>query len=131
MRLLLDTHIALWAIASDRRLPRRARALILDSSNDIIVSAASIWEIAIKFALGRGRANDMPISGAEALTYFRSAGYELLSVAPSHAAALDSLPARHQDPFDRLLIAQALCEPLRFLTHDAFLASYSDTIIVV
>ncbi len=128
MKLLLDTHIALWAITDDARLSSRARELIVAPRNLVWVSAVSIWEISIKHCLGRG---DMPISGADALEFFRQSGYRMLSVAPEHAAAVEALPAHHSDPFDRLLVAQSLTEPLRLLTHDATVARYSDTIILV
>ncbi len=128
MRLLLDTHIALWAIADSPRLKVTARRLIQAPENEVFVSAATVWEIAIKHGLGRG---DMPISGETALVYFRDAGYRLLPVSPEHAAAVENLPQHHADPFDRLLIAQALTEPLRLLTHDATVASYSDSIMLV
>lgn len=119
------------AIADDPRLPVQARTLIADVDNTIVVSAASVWEIAIKHALARGGPNDMPISGAKALRYFQSAGYELLAITAAHAAAVERLKPRHADPFDRLLVAQALSEPLRLLTHDKSVASYSDTIMLV
>ena len=128
MRLLLDTHIALWALIDSPRMPAEARGLILSPDNRIVVSAASIWEIAIKHGLGRG---DMPISGEEALEWFGSAGYSLLSISPEHTAAVERLASHHQDPFDRLLVAQALSEPLRLLTHDSMVAKYSDTVIRV
>lgn len=128
MNLLLDTHVALWAITDSPRLPDRARSLILADTTVVWVSAASIWEIAIKHALGRG---DMPVSGREAIGYFQASGYRLLPVEPEHAAAVETLPAHHQDPFDRLLVAQALTEPMRLLTHDALIARYSDTVIHV
>jgi len=128
MRLLLDTHIALWAISDDSRLPQRARDLIADPASAITVSAASIWEISIKHSLGRG---NMPISGVEALLYFQRSGYSLLGVSAHHAAAVEQLPAHHADPFDRILAAQSLLEPLRLLTHDRTLARYSDSIILV
>jgi PIN domain nuclease of toxin-antitoxin system len=131
MRLLLDTHIALWAVADDRRLPARARELITEPTNDVFVSVANLWEIAIKRALARGRANDMPISAQEALGYFREAGYTVLDIAPAHAVAVETLPHLHADPFDRMLVAQALTVPLRLLTHDARAARYSDTVILV
>jgi PIN domain nuclease of toxin-antitoxin system len=131
LRLLLDTHIALWAIAGDPKLPPKARALISDAANFVAVSAASVWEIAIKHALARGRQNDMPISGTQALKYFRAAGYELLPVTATHAAAVERLRARHNDPFDRLLVAQALSEPLTLLTHDKKMADYSEAVILV
>ena len=127
MKLLLDTHIALWAVSDDPRLSPQARELITAPRNLVWVSAASIWEIAIKHSLERG---DMPISGAEALEYFRQSGYRMLFVSPEHAAAVESLPAHHQDPFDRLLVAQSLTEPLRLLTHDTTVARYSDTVIL-
>ena len=131
MNLLLDTHIALWAIVDDQRLSSRARDLIIDPANDVFVSAASVWEIAIKHALARGGGNDMPISGHAALGYFREAGYRLLDISPAHAAAMEALPRLHADPFDRILVAQALGVPLRLLTGDAQVAAYSDMILTV
>ena len=131
MRVLLDTHIALWAIADDPKLPARARMLIADKDNVIVVSAASVWEIAIKHALARGGPNDMPLAGAKALGYFQTAGYEMLAITAEHAAAVERLKPHHTDPFDRLLVAQALSEPLRLLTHDKNVADYSDTVILV
>lgn len=128
MRLLLDTHIALWAISDDPRLSGAARALITAPENDIVVSAASIWEIAIKHSLKR---SNMPVSGVSALEWFQASGYRLLAVSPDHAAAVESLPLLHADPFDRILIAQAVYEPLRLLTHDAQLAHYSDLVLLV
>ena len=128
MRLLLDTDVALWALTDDPRLSQRARALIADPANDVLVSAASVWEIAIKHALGRG---DMPISGDQALDWFRQAGYQLLPIAPEHAAAVEHLPDHHRDPFDRMLVAQATAEPLRLLTHDPLVLRYGDVAIAV
>ncbi len=131
MRLLLDTHIALWAIVDDRRLSAKARTLIVDPANEIVVSAASLWEIAIKHALARGTPNDMPISASEALGFFQKAGYELLDISPAHVVAIETLPTLHADPFDRILVAQALNVPLRLLTHDPKVARYSDSIVTV
>lgn len=128
MNLLLDTHVALWAIADSPRLSTLARDLILAPSATVWISAASIWEIAIKHQLGRG---DMPISGAEAIRHFRAAGYQLLAVEPDHAAAVETLAPHHQDPFDRLLAAQAQLEPMRLLTHDPLLARYGDFVVAV
>lgn len=129
MRLLLDTHVAIWALTADRRLTQRARALIASPENDVVVSAASIWEIAIKFALGKsGRP---PFSGTDAIGYFREAGFTFLDIRPDHAAAAGELPALHADPFDRLLVAQALHEPMRLVTQDPRVAAYSDTIITI
>jgi len=131
VRLLLDTHIALWAIVDDPRLSAKARDLIVDPANEIVVSVASLWEIAIKHALARGAPSDMPISGLQALGYFRDAGYEVLDISPAHVVAVETLPMLHADPFDRILVAQALNVPLRLLTHDPRVAAYSDTIIAV
>jgi PIN domain nuclease of toxin-antitoxin system len=131
MRVLLDTHIGLWAVTDDPKLPTRARELITEPTNDVFVSVANVWEIAIKHALARGGVNDMPISAEEALGYFREAGYMLLDIEPAHAVAVEGLPQLHTDPFDRMLVAQALTVPLRLLTHDLRVAGYSDTVILV
>lgn len=126
--MLLDTHVALWAITDHPNLPDSARKLIESPKSSIWISAASVWEIAIKHGLGRG---DMPVSGEEALSYFRASGYGFLSVDPEHAAAVESLPNHHADPFDRILVAQALVEPMRLITHDSTVARYSDTIMEI
>lgn len=128
MNLLLDTHIALWSIADSPKLPQMARDLILSPKTNVWVSAANVWEIAIKHSLGRG---DMPVSSQDAVRYFQESGYRFLPVEVEHAAAVEDLPAHHQDPFDRILIAQALVEPMRLITHDPLVALYSDTIIKV
>jgi len=128
VRLLLDTHIALWALVDSPRLPAKARLLILAPENEVVVSAASVWEIAIKHGLAK---KNMPVSGAEAKSWFTRAGYTLLPVTADHAALVEELPPHHADPFDRILIAQALDEPLRLVTHDPTVARYSDTVILV
>jgi PIN domain nuclease of toxin-antitoxin system len=128
MNLLLDTHIALWAITDHPSLSNRAREWIGHPRNTVWVSAASLWEIAIKHRLGRG---DMPVSARQALDYFQRSGYRLLPIEPEHTLALETLPPHHQDPFDRLLVAQALTEPMRLITHDTHVARYSDTIVFV
>lgn len=131
MKLLLDTQIALWAIQGHGSLGRRATELIADPVNGIWVSAVSIWEIAIKHPLQRGSPNDMPIPGREARALFEEAGYHLLPVSAEHAAAVDDLPPIHADPFDRMLVAQALTEPMRLLTRDARLGEYGALVTVV
>lgn len=128
MNLLLDTHVALWAIAGSPKLRQRARDMIESPNSTIWISAATIWEIAIKHSLGR---DDMPVSSQDALGYFRESGYRFLSVEPEHVAAVDDLPAHHADPFDRLLVAQAIVEPMRLMTHDPMLCRYSDTIVEI
>ncbi|MCP5451616.1 MAG: type II toxin-antitoxin system VapC family toxin [Gammaproteobacteria bacterium] len=128
MNVLLDTHVALWAITDSPQLSLKARDILLASRTHLWVSTVSLWEIAIKHGLGRGT---MPVSGEEALGYFRQAGYGILPIEPEHAVAVEQLASHHQDPFDRLLVAQALTEPMRLLTHDEQVASYSDTIILI
>lgn len=128
MRILLDTHIALWAITDSPRLSQHARHLILAPNNALFISSATIWEITVKHMLGR---NTMPVSGTQAASLFQAAGYLELPVRHEHVLAIETLPSHHADPFDRLLVAQALCEPFRLLTHDTMLVKYSDSIILV
>lgn len=128
MNLLLDTHVALWAIADSPKLPKKARDLIESPRSSVWISTASVWEITIKHALGR---SDMPISSRDAVQFFRESGYRFLTVEAEHAMAVEELPPHHQDPFDRILVAQALVEPMRLLTHDQMVARYSDTIIEI
>lgn len=128
MNLLLDTHVALWAITDSPRLPKKTREMIESQRATIWISAATIWEIAVKHGLGRG---DMPVSSQDALQYFCESGYRFLPVEPEHAAAIEDLPTHHYDPFDRLLVAQALVEPMRLITHDPMVARYSDTIFKI
>ena len=127
MRLLLDTHIALWAITGDEKLDRSAQALIADSGNLVFVSAVSLFEIAIKRLR---RPDSLAVGAGEALRLFEQASYVMLPVSAPHAAAVEALPRLHADPFDRLLAAQALTEPMRLITHDRRLASYSETFIL-
>jgi PIN domain nuclease of toxin-antitoxin system len=129
VRLLLDTHVALWATTEPERLPTTITDQITDPGNDVLVSVASLWEIAIKHARRRHPAT-MPLSAMDARREFQAAGFALLDVSASHAIAVETLPPIHGDPFDRLLVAQALSEPLRLITHDATVAAYSDTVIV-
>lgn len=128
MRLLLDTHIVLWALVDDPRLGQAARALIGDERNEVWVSAVTIWEIAIKHSLSRG---EMPLSGRQAQAYCQRAGFQWLDIRPEHAAAVEELPSHHTDPFDRLLVAQALTEPMKLITRDTMLASYGANIVCV
>ncbi|MEQ1484398.1 type II toxin-antitoxin system VapC family toxin [Methyloglobulus sp.] len=128
MRLLLDTQIALWGLTNDRRLTSKAQKLILEPENDIFISVASLWEISIKYSLGRG---DMPVSGSRAYELFMAAGYQILVIQAAHTIAVESLPTIHNDPFDRMLVAQALSEPMRLVTHDRVVAGYNDSIIFV
>ena len=128
MRLLVDTHLLLWAAASSSRLPRGARALIEDSANEVYYSAASIWEIAIKSALRR---KDFRVDVPALLAALPRMGFVELPVTGAHAARVVQLANIHRDPFDRLLVAQSVVEPLTLLTNDTLLARYGDGIRVV
>lgn len=128
MNILLDTHVALWAITDSPKLPKRAREMIESPKSSVWISAATVWEVAIKHSLRRG---DMPVSSQDAMRYFRESGYRFLPIEPEHAAGVEELPAHHADPFDRILVSQALLEPMRLITHDPMVARYSDTIIEI
>ena len=119
MRILLDTHLLLWSVASSRKLSKPARAMILDPQNEAYYSAASIWEVSIKSGLGRKdfKVDPQVLAGALA-----ESGFIELPVSAIHAAAVAGLPALHRDPFDRMLVAQAYAEPMTLLTNDAILA---------
>ncbi len=125
MRLLLDTQIFIWIIQDSPRLSKAARTLISDAS-EVHVSAASIWEIAIKAGLGKIQAD--PKRVAEAI---EQSGFSELPITAQHAAGVQQLPDHHRDPFDRLLVAQALAEPLRLVSSDSQLAKYTDLVILV
>jgi PIN domain nuclease of toxin-antitoxin system len=131
LRLLLDTHLALWALTDDPRLSDAARALILDPANEVCVSAASLWEIAIKHGLGREGPSAMPVSAHEAQILFAAAGFTLVPVTPDQVVIVETLPRLHADPFDRLLVAQGLTEGLVLVTHDAVVAAYNGRIVQV
>jgi PIN domain nuclease of toxin-antitoxin system len=123
MNLLLDTQVLIWSLAADRRLKSTARRAIEDGSNRVWVSAASAWEIEIKTALGKLRAPD------DLLTQMTAVKFEELPVRVAHALYLRRLPALHRDPFDRILIAQSLCEGLTLVTADPILRGYPVRII--
>ena len=131
MRLLLDTHVALWSIANRDRLSGAARALIADTQNAVHISVAALWEIAIKHAIRRGGVAAMPISGRKAAEYFDGAGFGVLSASAAHLLAVEDLPPLHADPFDRLLVAQARAEGMTLLTADAAVARYPGDIRLV
>jgi len=128
MRLLVDTHLLLWATARSRRLPKEARRLIENPTNEVFFSAASLWEIVIKAALRRP---DFRVDVAALGPAFTAMGFAELPVSGAHAERLASLPPVHKDPFDRMLVAQSLAEPLVLLTNDGVLADYGDVVKVV
>jgi PIN domain nuclease of toxin-antitoxin system len=125
MRLLLDTHVFLWVVVGSPRLKPAARQLI-EGAEAVCVSAASIWEVAIKVRLGKLQADPDELAGA-----IERSGFIELPVSAAHAAAVAKLAPHHNDPFDRMLVAQALAEPLRLVTADEALAKYSDMVTVV
>lgn len=125
MRLLLDTHVFLWCIKNDRRLSKAIRSKILHAT-EVYVSSASIWEAMIKIKLKKlqGDVNQMVEAIAES-------GFLELPITIHHAAATSHLPDIHRDPFDRILIAQAIFEPLTFLTADVELKKYSELVEII
>lgn len=121
MRLLLDTHIVLWAAVSPDRLSKKARSLLSEEANELVYSVASLWEIVIKSGLDRA---DFQIDPRALRQGLLDNGYMELPVLGQHALATDALPPIHRDPFDRLLIAQAVVEEITLLTADAQLSRY-------
>lgn len=125
MRLLLDTHIFLWAVAGSPLLKPAVRTLI-EAADEVHVSAASIWEVAIKARLGKIEADPRELVAA-----IDQSGFRALPVTAVHAAGVAQLELHHNDPFDRLLLAQALAEPLKLVTADEQLVKYSDVVLLV
>lgn len=121
MRLLLDTHLLLWAAGSPERLPPAARGLLEDPENIPAFSAASLWEVAIKSGLGRP---DFRVDARVLRRGLLDNGYEELPITGEHAVALDGLPPIHKDPFDRMLIVQSMVEGVTLLTTDPLIARY-------
>lgn len=125
MRLLLDTHIVLWVLRDAAELSVAARSMIRNAEA-VFVSSVSWWEASIKAAAGK-----LPVEPARLQSQAMAVGFEPLPVTWTHALAIHGLPPLHRDPFDRMLIAQAISEPLHLLTHDAALAAYTDLVTVV
>lgn len=121
MKLLLDTHVLLWAAGGSDRLPTAARLLIAEPQNVLLFSAASLWEVAIKSALGRA---DFRVNARQLRRGLLDNGYLELPVLSEHAVAIDALPPIHKDPFDRLLLAQASVAGVALLTSDTTVAQY-------
>ena len=125
MKLLLDTHLLLWASDRPEKLPGQARRLLNDPDNALVFSVASIWEVAIKQSLNR---NDFRADARLLWRGLLDNGYDELPVTSAHAVALDSLPLLHKDPFDRILLAQAKVEGIVLLTSDDRVAQYPGAI---
>ena len=125
MRLLLDTHVFLWAVMASPLL-KAAQRKVIAGADRVYVSSASIWEVAIKRRLGKIDADP-----DELLMAIDSSGFFELAVSGQHAACVAQLPLHHRDPFDRILVAQSLTEPLRLMTADAALAPYGETVLMI
>ena len=121
MKLLLDTHLLLWAAATPERLSADARALLEAEENELFFSAASLWEIVIKRGLGR---DDFQVDARLLRRGLLDNGYSELPIGSEHAVAIESLPPLHKDPFDRLLVAQATVEGITLVTADSLVAQY-------
>jgi len=117
----------MWAVNSVQRLPPKAIALLEDEANEVFVSILSVWEIAIKRPLRRS--DPPPMSAAAAMEEFGAAGFAFVPITGDHAIQVEALPLHHRDPFDRLLVAQALTEGMRLVTHDRQLAVYGDFVL--
>ena len=123
MNLLLDTHLLLWAASEPERLSSKARTLLLDPANQLLFSAASLWEISFKNGLDRA---DFQVDPRRLWRLLLVNGYRELPVTGEHTVAVNELPPLHKDPFDRILIAQARAEGLLLLTVDKAVAKYGD-----
>jgi len=130
MKVLMDTHIAIWALINDKKLPNEIREIVLDPDNALYFSCASVWEIALKHSL---RPKTLTISGKEFTRYCEKAGFIPLDLKNKHICESENLIIRedvkHKDPFDRILIGQAKSEGMVLLTHDAALANYGETCV--
>ena len=128
MKLLLDTHLLLWAAGEPRRLPKQARNLIENPENELLFSAASLWEVAIKRGLGR---DDFKVDARLLRRGLLDNGYSELPIVSEHVVAIDSLPPIHKDLFDRILVAQATVEGVTLLTNDSLVSQYPGPIRTV
>jgi PIN domain nuclease of toxin-antitoxin system len=120
MKILLDTHALLWWLADDKQLGRRARELVEDPGNDVLISMVSLWEIAVKSRIGKLQADIKEIADAVG-----QEGFTMLDIAVTHLVTLAGLPTHHRDPFDQLLIAQAITEDATFVSEDRNAARYA------
>ncbi|MGY2259614.1 type II toxin-antitoxin system VapC family toxin [Pseudomonas sp. SDO55104_S430] len=125
MRVLLDTHVLLWALADDQKLSDKAR-LLINNAAEIYVSAASFWEMAIKVGLGK-----LSVDLEEIRQYCLESGFIELPVSSEHAIAVKDLEPHHRDPFDRLIVATAMTEPMKLLTSDTIMTRYTPLAILV
>ncbi len=132
MNLLLDTHILIWALNEDKRLPKKAREMILDQENAIYYSSVSIWEISIKHAI---HPEHVAFTGKELSQFCEEAGFLPMEMRDKHVFALETIKRAegappHHDPFDRMLVAQAKAENMSFITHDSLIPYYEEKCII-
>lgn len=125
MRVLLDTHILLWCLADDPKLSNQARRLI-ENATEVYISAASYWELAIKIGLGKLEVDLLEIRQAA-----EQSGFIEVSISSEHAIAILGLANHHKDPFDRLIVATAITEPMRLITADKLVAQYTELATLV
>ena len=128
MRYLLDTHIVIWAMVGSEKLSGRVRAILQDSGNEFFVSSASLWEVAIKH---HARPLDVPVTVEQMIRFCRSSGIAELPIRFKHSRRVSVLPDIHHDPFDRMLIAQAMAEDVKLISHDDKVSRYGDVVIPV
>ncbi|MCM1282715.1 MAG: type II toxin-antitoxin system VapC family toxin [Muribaculaceae bacterium] len=132
MKLLLDTHIILWALNDNPKLSEQAKALIMDTDNEIYYSSAAVWETTIKYM---SKPDKIRISGSKLAELCQKMEYQMLPIADRHIAALETLVFHnkhqvHNDPFDRIMIAQAKAERMQFITHDSKIPFYNESCII-
>jgi PIN domain nuclease of toxin-antitoxin system len=128
MKLLLDTHLLLWAAGQPERLAPDTRAMLEAPENELLFSAASLWEVVIKRSLGR---DDFKVDPRLLRRGLLDNGYSELPIGSEHVVAIANLPAIHKDPFDRILVAQAIVEGITLLTADATVAQYSELVRLI
>lgn len=132
MKLLLDTHILLWSLYGNGDIPKDVWHMIGDTSNDVYYSTASIWEITIKHM---AKPEKMLLSGTELAEKCNTVGFQMLAITDNHVGYLETLCRKtnakpHNDPFDRIMIAQAKAEKMTFITHDSLMSSYEEPCIL-
>ena len=127
MRCLLDTHVVIWAMVGSEKLSGKARSILQDPSNIFYVSSASLWEVSIKHS---AKPEDIPVTTEQVIRFCQDSGIVELPVRFGHAQRVSMLPAYHNDPFDRMLVAQASAEGFSLLSHDHRLPPYGDFVIL-
>ena len=128
MRCLLDTHVVIWAMVGSERLSDKARSILQDPGNMFYLSAASVWEVAIKHS---AKPEDIPVTAEQVVRFCRESRIAELPVSFTHSKAVSGLPPHHSDPFDRMIVAQAIEEGMSILSHDGKLPLYGDFVIRV